>query len=227
MCQGESLKDSGAAPAGSPDVGGLKAPEQVLSTQCSCWTVLLGSVLCLRFPTALWWLSPRPSLPPQSLQGSLAVTATGDPHWILLPLRWAELKEVHASCMVMPALAMYQRFYVTVILNFFSLESYLWEWRNSDLFESTAFSNRLFWVAGKKISKNVKWAQFEAVLPTCGEHCPWDPLIWSVATGKLEVVLSVEVKNINSSVIPAQQLHCLKDWEAERLKGLEAWPPAF
>ena len=66
----------------------------------------------------------------------------------------------------------YHRFYSNCEFFHFFLTVLSVRLRDSDLFESTAFSKRFFGGAGEKILKNVKWAQFEAVLPSCGEHCP-------------------------------------------------------
>lgn len=57
--------------------------------------------------------------------------------------------------------------------NIFFLQFCLWEWKDSDLFERVLhFQKGFFGEVGEKILKNVKWAQFEAVVPTCGDHCP-------------------------------------------------------
>ena len=133
----------------------------------------------------------------------------------------AEPKEVRALCIVMPAPGIFIiDFIATVIFIFFSLQFYLWDWRDADLLERVLhFQKGFFEGQGRRSWK--MWSGHSMKL-CCQPVVSIAPeILWYglKQQEKKKKVLPVKVKNVNSGVILAQKLGCLRGLEATDWKA--------
>lgn len=148
MWEGESLGDRGAAPAGSPDWSHQSwcSVHNTHAEHCYCQVSCVSGSWqhcndLLRDPPSL--LLSHHRAPQQSQQLGLLSTLRPSPPQMGSD---AEPKEAPALCILMPAPGIFIiDFIATVIFKFFfSLQFYLWELRDSDLFEWVSHFQKCF-----------------------------------------------------------------------------------